>query len=186
MKKAIEDFKPPLTFVELGSAYGGGVEEAAIRLKGIGTVYGFDTFEGHPKDLAEDINSFEATCMDHWYDPKVVGKEKLKYEYQRKILDEEKLDNAVLIKGRVNKSTLKKIDKIHYAFLDMDILASMKTGFDIVEPKLVPGGYLLLHDVLNNIESLKKWYENTIRVAPNFSVISEHPENLIAVLQKNK
>jgi len=145
VKKCLKEFDEPLTAVLMGIAYGGEVEAIAKLWGKRGKVYGYDTFEDlHPRHLA--TTDFEAICMNNWY--RDCGTEKLSIEYQRKAL--EKLSNTTLIKGEVHKDSCKDIPKIHLAFLDMDILKSMKEGYAAVKDKIVPGGYLFLHDA-NNI-----------------------------------
>ena len=61
-----QTFPEPIIALEVGSAYGGGVEMMAKLLKDRGFAYGYDTFEGHPKDLSVDPTSVEAICMDMW------------------------------------------------------------------------------------------------------------------------
>lgn len=142
------DLDKPLIGVVMGSAYGGELEKIGKQWQGKGTLYGYDTFEGHPKHLVEDQNDFEATCMDHWYEEGVYGKEKLSYEYQREELDKQGLDNVILRKGLVNEDSCDDIEYINYAFLDMDIYESMKEGYKAVRDKVLPGFCLFLHDVV--------------------------------------
>lgn len=170
-KKCLTEFEGPLYAVVMGIAYGGDVERIARDTWGNrGKVYGFDTFESlHPRHLAEDVQSFEATCMDHWY--LYYGTDQLTYEYQRKQLDDQGLTNATLVKGEVNKDSCKDIPYLNYAFLDMDILASMQAGYAAVADKIVKGGYLLMHDVVNNIPSLMEWYQKDIK--PHWQVMEE-------------
>lgn len=163
-KEALDKFEDGLVGVELGSAYGGNVEEIATMWKHTGVFYGFDTFEGHPAHLAEDIHSFEASCMDYWYKDDVLGRDKLDYDYQRKVLDDQGLHNAVLVKGIVDEHSLDFLPKIHYAFLDMDIKKSMTDGYEAVKDRIVKGVYLLLHDVIDedHIPALNKLFKETI------------------------
>lgn len=132
----------------LGSAYGGELEALAKLWKGRGTIHGFDTFEGHPKHLVVDQENFEATCMDSWYEQDVGTKTKLSYGYQREELDRMGLDNVLLHKGLVHKDSLKDIPALHYCLLDMDIYESMKTGYEAVKDKILPGFLLFLHDAI--------------------------------------
>lgn len=177
-RKCLDEFKGELIGVAMGIAYGGDVERIARIWDKRGKVYGFDTFEGHPKQLCPDPTDFQATCMDFWYYR--YGMEKLTYEYQRKELDDQGLTNAILIKGLVNKDSCKNIPYLNYAFLDMDILASMEAGYEAVKNKIVKGGYLLLHDVYQNIAVLEKWYQEKVR--PDWEVMDEN--YLTAVLRK--
>lgn len=159
-EKCLKKFDGSLNAVLMGIAYGGEVEAVAKLWKGKGTVYGFDTFEDlHPRHLADTENGFEATCMDDWYTK--YGTEELNIEYQRKTLD--KLGNAVLTKGEVHKDSCKDIPNIHLAFLDMDILKSMKIGYSAVKDKLVPGGFLFLHDANNMfLPDICEWVLNGV------------------------
>lgn len=155
--KIMEEFQGTLYGAILGSAYGGEVEYLATLWKDRGFVYGCDVFDDlHPKHLSADVNSFEATCMDHWYSLPEYGREKMKYDYQREQLDALGLTNAILIKGEVHKDSLKDVPKLHYAFLDMDIPESMHQGYLAVRDKIIEGGYLFLHDT-QNITGVGEW-----------------------------
>lgn len=181
-KKCLEEFEGPLVAVVMGVAYGGDLERIARDVWGErGTVYGYDVFEDlHPKHLSVDVNNFEATCMDYWY--ATLGTNELSESYQRIELDRQGLRNVYLIKGEVHKDSCKDIEKIHYAFLDMDIIASMRAGYSAVVDKIVPGGYLLLHDVYQNIQSLGDWYENELKTDPQWEMMEE--KCLTGVLRK--
>lgn len=180
-KMCLEEFKDPLIGVIMGVPFGGDVERLAKTWsERNGKVYGYDTFEGHPKELSADINSFEATCMDYWY--KQYGMDKVKIEYQRKELDRMGLTNAYLVKGLITKDSCNDLDHINYAFIDLDILASMEAGYAAVKDKIVPGGYLILHDI-NNIETLKPWYEQGVKKDPMWEVVEEY-RSLTGVLRR--
>lgn len=81
---------------EFGIAYGGGVEKIGKLWGSRGTVWGFDTFEGHPKFLkticeytkkieSETNKDSAATyCMDQWYTSNDYGN----YEIYQKMLSE--------------------------------------------------------------------------------------------------
>lgn len=176
--------------VLMGIAYGGEVEAIAkwYKKKGIdGTVYGYDTFEDlHPKHLAEDKNSFEATCMDSWYGQ--FGVEKISHEYQTKVLSDQGLDNAKLIKGEVNKDSCKGIDKIHMVFLDMDMVESMRSGFEAVAEKVVSGGYIILHDAIpkGHIPKVHEWVFNELLADGTNWVLDFVKRNSFIVIIKKK
>lgn len=177
-----------LVGVQMGIAYGGGVERMAELWKDAGVVYGFDTFTGHPKQLAQDPNNREAVCMDIWYQADMYGTDKLDLKYQEKILQEKGLTNAFLIKGLVTEDSCKDIPRIHYAFLDMDIVASMDAGYKAVKDKIAPGGYLLLHDVVSptNIPPLWYWFRNEV-LYKDFDMWYIHgmyPELDLAILRR--
>ena len=170
--------------VLMGTAYGGGIERIANVWGQNGKVYGFDTFEDtHPTHLAEG-NSEESACMDYWYNTK--GTDKLSLAYQTQMFKDMGLDNVTLIKGEVNKDSCKDIDNIHYAFLDMDILASMKAGYEAVKDKIVPGGLLLMHDVTGNLPRVYDWFWEDVVLKDNalWRVEAFFPKELLAVLKR--
>lgn len=186
-------FKKNIIGCEMGTAFGGGVEGIGKIWKGIGEIHAFDTFEGHPDFLSDDRNSFEARCMDRWYDNRYAGneriplleKEMLSYEYQRKVLDEQGLTNVILHKGLVDSNSLNQIDYLNYALLDMDLLSSMKTGWDLVKDKIVKGGFLALHDVIPNghIDGLFELYYEILD-AGDYSIVMECPASYLVVLER--
>lgn len=137
-----------LVGLEVGCAYGGGVEVGAKLWKGRGKFYGYDTFEGHPKDLAISQDNKEAWCMDGWYEDDAFGTEGLSYEYQRKILDEQGLDNAILCKGRISERSFDNIKKAHFVMLDLDMIGPTAMAYQAIKEKIPVGGYLFIHDAL--------------------------------------
>ena len=147
LDELLETFKGKhLTTLEIGSPYGGAVEFAARKMGKRGTAYGYDTYEGHPKDLADDPTSMEAICMDHWYSEDVIGTYGLSYEYQTKALARLELPNAKLVKGRINKNTFDDIKKIHFAMIDLDLIKPTIVAYEAIKNKIVKGGYLFMHD----------------------------------------
>lgn len=148
----------------LGSAYGGELEAIGKLWGDRGTIYGFDTFEGHPKHLVEDQTNFEVTCMDKWYREDVYGREKLSVKYQRGVLDGLGLDNVILRKGLVSPNSCDDISELHYAFLDMDIYESMRDGYAAVKDKIVPGFCLFIHDAtpVTHIPRVSKWLREEV------------------------
>ncbi len=178
---------------EMGIAFGGGVERMGKIWNKDDIVYGFDTFVGHPKHLADDITSFEAECMNSRYkeDTRIPGfdfhytPEKITYEYQRSQLDQQGLSNVILIKGEINQDTnLDYIPYLDYAFLDLDILKCMLDAYNLVKNLIVPGGYLCLHDVLprKHMRGLYDLYQTILQ--EGFTLVSEHPKSYLAILQK--
>jgi nucleoside-diphosphate-sugar epimerase len=149
-RRCLVKFDGPLIGVEMGVAWGGGVEALARLWKGRGTVYGFDTFEGHPSQLAADPTSHEARCMEPHY--LAYGREGLEYDYQRRHLDRHGLSNAVLVKGLVSEVSCDGLPKIHYCLLDLDMAASMTPAYRGVRRRIVPGGYLCIHDYIGHAE----------------------------------
>lgn len=162
-------FKQDITMVVMGVAYGGILEEIGQLLKNKGVVYGYDTFVGHPKQVAEP-DSRELSCMDDWYS--MYGYDRLSYEFQRAELNAQELSNVVLVKGLIDKSSCKDIDKIHFALLDLDILNSTINGYLACKDKIVKGGYLLIHDAANKDNGLflYDWVQKTFINNPEWYV----------------
>ena len=178
-----EEVKNP-TAVLMGIAYGGEVEGISQMWKDCGKVYGFDTFEDkHPSHLSSNVDSFPARCMDYWYTHKDYGTDELKYEYQRGVLDDLGLDNAILTKGEVNKDSCKDIDKIDLAFLDMDMVESMRVGFEAVKDKIAKGGYLFLHDC-QNIQEVREWCEQVVMKDKRFKRIGQWDRELLTSFKR--
>ena len=158
-QKLLTEVDTPLIGAEFGSAYGGGVESIGKLWKDRGIVYGFDTFIGHPKQLAVNLQDEEATCMDFWY--QYFPNDELSYEYQRAELNRQGLDNVILKKGLNDVFSCEEIPYLNYALLDLDILASMKIGYEAVKNKIVKGGYLFFHDVIQ-LPLLNDWFLNEV------------------------
>ncbi len=193
-KMCLDIFQEPLVGVEMGIAYGGGPEKIGKIWKDRGTIYGFDTFEGHPQEEIIDkckhaqesggLDSFAATCMDGWYE--MLGVEALTIEYQQEQLDAQGLDNVKLVKGLITPETdVSFIDKLHYCFLDLDYHVCMKDAYNLVESKIVPKGFLILHDVIpsHHIQGLYDFYCDIV-ASGKYKIIIESPSSYIAVLQK--
>lgn len=163
--KVKAEFVKDLIGVEMGSAYGGNVEAIARLWQGIGDIYGYDTFTGHPKQIANNPEDFEATCMNYWYKEDVCGTANLSLEYQQGVMAKLGIDNAHFVKGLINKDSCRDLPRIHVAFLDLDLVNSMRPAFEAVADKIVLGGYLLMHDVVNqgsSLQELEDWYKNVI------------------------
>ena len=172
--------------LEVGSAYGGGVEMAAKLWKGRGKFYGYDTFEGHPKDLAINPNHKESWCMDMWYEDPNFGTEKLKYDYQRKVLDEQGLDNAILVKGRVNKHSFDDIEKAHFVMIDLDMINPTKVAYEAIKDKIVVGGYLLMHDSFpeDHLPMIYDFVYDKIIPEGKWKIIKRSVGGLVTVLER--
>lgn len=54
VEKCMSEFDGHIYAVEMGVPFGGNVENLGKILKDRGTVYGFDTFEGHPIEEITD------------------------------------------------------------------------------------------------------------------------------------
>lgn len=186
----LNDHKKDIIGVEMGIAYGGSVEHIGKLWNNNGIIYGFDTFEGHPKQVAltdETCNystdSFAATCMDGWY--KMFDHIELTKEYQEEQLEKQNIKNVKLIKGLINEKT--KIDfipYINYCLLDLDFTKSMIDAFNLIENKMVKGGFLCLHDVIpkGHINGLNEWYEK-IKMNERYEIVGEYTESYLAVLK---
>ena len=177
--------KQQLTILEIGSAYGGAVEMMAKVIGSRGRVYGYDTFVGHPKDLADDQTSSEAICMDVWYKHKLFGLERLDYGYQRKILDKQGLDNAILVKGRINEHSFDDIEKIHMAMIDLDLIKSTKVVYEAIKDKVVKNGYLLMHDTMPDcLPLIYKYLHEVVLEDGRWMIDLEVPKGYLTVLKK--
>lgn len=173
-----------LVGIEMGIAYGGGIEKLGMRWKGKGEVYGYDTFEGQPKELAWSPDCVEAKCLDTYYQKH--GMDALSYDFIQGELDKQGIDNVHLVKGLVCKNSCVNLKEIHYAFLDMDIYKSMKVGYEAVKDKIVSGGFLCLHDVCGaGFPSLFPWYAE-IKDDGMWTVVYEGKGDALAVLVKTK
>ena len=172
--------------LEVGCAYGGGVEMMGQILSSAGKVYGYDTFEGHPKDLADNPTDAEALCMELWYKEPRHGLSKLSIDYQRVILEEEGIDNVTLVKGRVNEHSFDDIEKVHFAILDLDLVESTRIAYNALKDKIVKGGYLFIHDALpvDNLVHLNKYVYDEIVPDKRWEIFGEFPNKFVLVLQR--
>lgn len=172
--------------LEVGSAYGGGAEMMGKALSGFGKVYAYDTFEGHPKDLADSPTDPEALCMDLWYKEPRHGLNRLSYEYQRVILDEQGLDNVILVKGRINEHSFDDIKRVHFAILDLDLVKSTRIAYEALRDKIAKGGYLFIHDALpkDNLVHLNKYVYDEIVPDKRWEIFGEYPNDFVLVLHK--
>jgi hypothetical protein len=189
--KTLEEFKNNLIGVEMGIAYGGGVESIGKMWKDKGMVYGFDTFEGHPKEVAlkdpdcnYSIDSFAAKCMDGWYS--IYDNNELTIEYQENELKKQNITNVKLVKGLIDENTnIDFIPYINYCLIDLDFTLAMKNAYNLIEDKLVKGAYLCLHDVVphGHIIGLNEWYEQ-IKNSGKYELIGEFPSSYLSILKK--
>ena len=194
-EKCKTEFEGPLFGAEFGVPYGGNVRALGIIWKGRGTVWGFDTYTRHPKELGlvceyskqnGGEQSFAATCMDGWYQDPHFGVEATTYEYIRKELDEEGLSNVVLVKGLVMDDTdISFISKLHYVMIDMDFPIAQWNGYNLIKNLIVPGGYLFLHDMIpkGHIPGCYEYLQQ-ILAEDLFEVILEKPKSFLIGLKK--
>jgi hypothetical protein len=189
--KTLEEFKDNLIGIEMGIAYGGGVESIGKMWTNKGIIYGFDTFEGHHKEIAlkdpdcdYSINSFAATCMDGWYS--TYDHAELTLEYQESELNRQNINNVKLVKGLITENTnIDFIPYVNYCLIDLDFSLAMKNAYKLVEPKLVSGAYLCLHDVIphGHIKGLNEFYEQ-IKNSGKYTLMGEFFNSYLAVLKK--
>jgi Macrocin-O-methyltransferase (TylF) len=178
-------FQTPI-FGLLGTAYGGEGEHIGKMCKQEGgLVFMFDTFTGHPRQISYSDKSHEAYCMQPQYD--MYGTEELDYDYQRKELDRQGLDNVRLVKGLINDDSFRDIgvNHLHFAFLDLDFLNAMALGLTLVQPLLVKGGYLAMHDVVPRTHIFGLWglYQE-IMASGQYRVVDEVITSYLVVLEK--
>lgn len=195
--RCLVEFDGPLYGVEMGVAYGGGIFGIGQSWRNRGTVWGFDTFEGHPQNEMLErceasrnsggINSHAARCMDHWYQPSVYGPDGIKYDHIRSVLDRADLSNVHLVKGLVtDKTDVSFIPYLHYALIDMDYPQAQKDGYELLKNKFVPGGYLCLHDMIprGHIHGCYEIYQDILKEGL-FSLVQEIPSAYLVILKKN-
>lgn len=191
------EFQGHLYGAEMGIAYGGGVEYIGQIWQNRGTVWGFDTFEGHPinemLDRCEDsqraggINSTAASCMEYWYtNTQEYGRDKITYDFIRNALDQQNLFNVHLVKGLVtNHTNISFIPKLHYVLLDMDFPQAQWDGYQLVKDLIVQNGYLCLHDMIpqGHIPGCYERYQQILNDGI-WNIVMEVPESYIVVLKK--
>jgi hypothetical protein len=185
--KIMDEFpNEKLIHLEVGSAYGGGVEFMAKLWTYQGLVYGYDTFEGHPKELSDDPKSLEATCMDMWYEHPLFGRKHLRYDYQRKILDDEGLTNAILVKGRINEHSFDDIKYAHMAMLDMDLVKPTMVAYHALKDKIITGGYMLFHDALpaDHLPLIHNFVYSEVVKDKRWLIEGEYPNAYLTVLRR--
>jgi hypothetical protein len=142
-------------FVECGVWKGGNI----ILLKKLiekfnlkKNIYGFDTFEGMVEPSFYDVNynNKSAKRMFDEHKKKEIGFAMCSIDdVKRNIKKSTKTDNIFLIKGKVentlmNKKKLPK--KISILRLDTDFYESTKIELEILFPRLVKGGVLIVDD----------------------------------------
>jgi hypothetical protein len=181
-RQCLNRFDGPLIGVEMGVAWGGGVEALARAWKGRGTVYGFDTFTGHPSYLSPNPESHEARCMDAHY--RAYGREGLRYEFQRKQLDNRGLTNAILVKGLVSEKSCRDLPRIHYCLLDLDMAVSMVPAYAAVKRKIVEGGFLCIHDYIGHAE-IAHFLREVVLPDGIWDLDHEYPSQDLIVLTRN-
>ncbi len=182
--KIVKDRFANPVYVEFGNPYGGTVEELGKLCKADkGTVYGFDTYEGHPKELSYSQKSHEAYCMDPQYE--IYGKQGLLYEYQRGELDKQGLMNVILKKGLINDNSLDGINEVHYCMIDLDMINPMALAITIVEPVLVKGSFLMLHDAVPRGHIFGLWglYQELL-ASKKYRLVEEVINSYLVVLEK--
>lgn len=191
-KKCLKEFKESLIGVEMGIAYGGGVEKIGKLWKDRGFIFAMDTFEGHPREITEQCQytqeaggreALASYCMDDWYN--TFGMEQLSVDYIQSELDRQGLRNVILIKGLITEKTIIPFNKLHYCLIDLDFPLSMWNGYNLVKDLIVKGGYLCLHDVVPKGHIHGNWeYYQQILEEGKFTLISEHPSSFLAILKK--
>ena len=172
--------------LEIGCAYGGGVEAGAKLWKGRGKFYGYDTFEGHPVDLAANPEDLEATCMEMWYNDENFGTWRLDHKYQTTKLYEQGLDNAFLVKGRINEHSFDDIEKVHFAIIDLDLIKPTKIAYEAIKDKIVVGGYLFMHDALpkDHLPMIHSYVYHQIIPEGRWKIMYESPKGNLTAMER--
>jgi len=183
---------------EMGVAYGGGLANMR-RIWGdrTDTIWGFDTYEGHPVEemltrceasqRAGGKASMAAVCMEHWYNLKDRYGDRYTDEHIQAELDELGYDNVVLVKGLVTDATdVSFIEDLHYAFIDMDWPQAQRDGYELLKNKIKPGGYLALHDMCKrgHIPGCWEIYQDILAEGV-FELVEERPDpQIVSVLRR--
>lgn len=134
-----------LVGAEFGVAYGGGVQAIGRAWRGKGTIHGFDTFTGQPKECGLPGDP-SRDCMDMHY--RAHGRESLDLGVIQRILADEGLVNVVLHSGLITPHSMDGIPSLDYCLLDLYFEAPMRMAWSMVDARMVAGGYLCLHDAL--------------------------------------
>ena len=180
-QQVLLDFKEPLYGAEFGVGWGGGIEWIGKLWKDRGIVWGFDTFEGMPKYIGDPEGKEEANALDAFY--AAYGTEGLMYQKIREELDNQGLDNVILVKGLISDTSCRDIPRLHYVELDLDMLESMQIAYGAVASKIVPNGYLLLHDY-DIFPRLRKWIDEKIVTDSMWKRINLDINNSWAIFQR--
>lgn len=193
--KAMNEFDGILFGAEMGIAYGGGVERIGKLWGKRGIVYGFDTFEGHPKEVGErceyskeagGVSSFAATCMDSWYANPDFGTDRISLQYIQSELDRQGLSNVKLVKGLITSETdVSFVPHLHYCLIDLDFPVAMWDAYNLIKDKIVKNGYLLLHDVIpkGHIHGCYEIYQRMLGEGL-FEIVEEKDNYLLSILRK--
>jgi hypothetical protein len=112
--------------------------------------------------------------------------QKLTYEYQREMLDQEGLINAILVKGRINEHSFDDIPYAHMVMLDMDLMKPTKIAYEALKDKIVPGGFLFLHDAVppEHLPLLHNYVYKEIVPDPKWELMYEDPVMVLTELRR--
>ena len=139
--------------------------------------YILDSFQGFPEPGA--------------HDPKNVkkGDYKIESSYQEIVNMFSPFPSAVLVKGFVPESfeMIPKQENFSLVFYDCDLYEPASASFDFFWDKIVPGGYMLIHDYVaeeDGFAGVKKATDEFF--VPKNIPIFYFPENTMAVVQKPK
>lgn len=137
----------------------------------------YDSFEGLPARSAEDASvagdAFSAGEL---------------FVTKREVV--ERFKKAGLRVPRVRKGFFADLDssaestdlpsEICFAFLDGDLYSSIKTSFELVTPRLVPGGIIIVHDYNNpQLPGSARAVDEWLRAHPSFKL--ERKETLAII-----
>lgn len=196
LHKAMNEFDHIINYAEFGVAYGGGLLTCCHVLLDRGFVFGYDTFEGHPKNEvlkckysleAGGLNSVAATCMDGTYEQGISRNYSYDYESINFYLSSNKMTNYKLIKGLIDENFILNEPYFDVVLLDLDIPYSMKIAYEKIKHKISANGYLIMHDVSlsKKIPGLWELYEEILE-EKLFEKYEEVFENDFVILRKNK
>jgi len=137
--------------VEFGVWKGGALELVAYALneyKGTNKIVGFDTFEGHPKPEANEIDIWGNNMQAKFQEVEKSGEKWAFADYDDVNTRLRKINsNVELIKGIVDQNIdASKINRIAILRLDMDWYQPTKTALNKFYDKIQKGGILIIDD----------------------------------------
>lgn len=196
LHKSMDEFSHKIHYAEFGVAYGGGLLTCCHVLGDKGKVFGFDTFEGHPKNetlkcehsmKAGGLNSKAALCMDGTYELAISRNFNYDYDSVNFYLENNGAKNFELIKGLIDENFTVRQDYFDVVLLDLDIPYSMKIAYEKIKKIISPKGYLIMHDVdiHRKIPGLWELYEEIIE-ENMFEKFEEIPTNDFVILRKKR
>jgi Macrocin-O-methyltransferase (TylF) len=138
---------------------------AALAKKLGSTAYLFDTYKGF---VSEDLNGIDANKGAHFGDTSLDGVQSLVG-----------LHNVCYVKGHFPGSTSVLADNLHFCLvhIDCDLYAPFAAALRYFYPRLVVGGFLIMHDYSNF------FWDGAEKAVDEF--FADKPEKLIPIPDKS-